>query len=87
VVVLTCIDARINPAKALGLEIGDAHVISDVEQIRNLKALPEGLSVSGHIYDVRSGTIQEVVPADRGAEWSETRAGNCPGPHRPANAF
>ena len=27
IAVLTCIDARIDPAKALGLEIGDAHVI------------------------------------------------------------
>jgi carbonic anhydrase len=27
VLVLTCIDARIDPAKALGLEIGDAHVL------------------------------------------------------------
>ena len=27
VVVVTCMDARIDPAKALGLEIGDAHVI------------------------------------------------------------
>jgi carbonic anhydrase len=27
VLVLTCIDARIDPAKALGLEIGDAHVV------------------------------------------------------------
>ena len=27
IAVLTCIDARIDPAKALGLQIGDAHVI------------------------------------------------------------
>ena len=27
IAVLTCIDARIDPARALGLEIGDAHVI------------------------------------------------------------
>jgi carbonic anhydrase len=27
IAVLTCIDARIDPAKALGLDIGDAHVI------------------------------------------------------------
>lgn len=137
VVVLTCIDARIDPAKALGLEIGDAHLIrnaggratddavrsmlisswllgtreflvihhtdcgmtkftddvlagmiqegtgqdvseqeflsfsdldqsvrDDVEHIRNLKTLPEGVSVSGHVYDVRSGSIREVVPAE-----------------------
>ena len=27
VAVLTCIDARIDPAKVLGLQIGDAHVL------------------------------------------------------------
>src|SRR5881296_3003391 len=27
VAILTCMDARIHPAKVLGLEIGDAHVI------------------------------------------------------------
>jgi carbonic anhydrase len=27
IAVLTCIDARIDPARALGLDIGDAHVI------------------------------------------------------------
>jgi carbonic anhydrase len=137
VVILTCIDARIDPAKALGLEIGDAHVIrnaggrasddairsllisswllgtrevlvihhtdcgmakftddvlagkikeetgqdasgiefltfedldesvrDDVERLRRWRAtLPEGVSVSGHVYDVRSGAIREVVPA------------------------
>jgi carbonic anhydrase len=137
VVVLTCIDARIDPARALGLEIGDAHVIrnaggrasddairsllisswllgtrevlvihhtdcgmakftddalagtieektgedvssidfltfadvdasvrDDVDRIRERRrTLPEGLSVSGHVYDVRTGVIREVVPA------------------------
>jgi carbonic anhydrase len=137
VVVLTCIDARIDPAKALGLEIGDAHVIrnaggrasddairsllisswllgtrevlvihhtdcgmakftddvlagkikeetgedvsgidfltfedlessvrEDVDRIRERRTtLPNGVSVSGHVYDVRTGAISEVVPA------------------------
>jgi carbonic anhydrase len=137
VVVLTCIDARIDPAKALGLEIGDAHVIrnaggratddairsllisswllgtreylvihhtdcgmtkfthdvlvgmvkentgrdvsdreflsfsdldqsvrDDVERIRAERdLLPDGVSVSGHVYDVRTGSIREVAPA------------------------
>jgi len=27
VAIVTCMDARIDPAKALGLDIGDAHVI------------------------------------------------------------
>ncbi len=137
VVVLTCIDARIDPARALGLEIGDAHVIrnaggratedairsllisswllgtreflvihhtdcgmtkftddvlvgvvkeatgqdvsdreflsfsdldqsvrDDVERIRaEAKVLPDGISVSGHVYDVRTGALREIVPA------------------------
>lgn len=28
--VLTCMDARIDPAKAFGIELGDAHVIRNV---------------------------------------------------------
>jgi carbonic anhydrase len=136
VAVLTCIDARIDPAKILGLEIGDAHVIrnaggrasddairslvisswilgtrefavihhtdcgmsyftneelvqkmkeasgedfsgtdfltfsdldqsvrDDVGRIRDLgPKLPEGLKVSGHVYDVTNGELREVVP-------------------------
>jgi carbonic anhydrase len=136
VVVLTCIDARLDPAKILGLEIGDAHVIrnaggrasddairsatistwllgtrevivihhtncgmtlftddvlhekireatgvdvsdeeylsfsdpeeslrQDVARLRDLKTLPEGITVSGLMYDVRTGELREVVPA------------------------
>ena len=135
-VVLTCIDARIDPAKALGLDIGDAHVIrnaggratddavrsllisswllgtreflvihhtdcgmekftdesmaeiitercgqdvsgldfltfsdldqsvrDDVARIRSLSQIPRDATVSGHVYDVRTGTLREVVPA------------------------
>ena len=133
---LTCIDARIDPAEALGLDIGDAHVIrnaggrasddavrsllisswplgtreflvihhtdcrmgmftdeamegiiaerpgedvsdvdfltfrdqdqsvrDDVDRIRSLGPIPAGAMVSGHVYDVRTGTLREVVPA------------------------
>ena len=136
VVVLTCIDARLDPARMLGLDLGDAHVIrnaggratddavrsltisswllgtrefavihhtgcgmtlftsdvlrekirdekgvdvgdvdyltfsdidqsvrDDVETIRSLDSLPDGVEVSGYVYDVRSGEIREVVPA------------------------
>ena len=137
VAVLTCIDARLDPAQMLGLEIGDAHVIrnaggratddairsllisswllgtrdflvihhtdcgmtkftddvlagmvkentgrdvsdreflsfSDIDQsvrddVKRIQSertlLPEGVSVSGHVYDVRTGSIREVVPA------------------------
>ena len=136
IAVLTCIDARIDPAKALGLDIGDAHVIrnaggrasddavrsllisswllgtreflvihhtdcgmgmftdeameeiiaersgedvsevdfltfrdldqsvrDDVDRIRSLGPIPADATVSGHVYDVRTGTLREVVPA------------------------
>ena len=134
---LTCIDARIDPAKALGLDIGDAHVIrnaggratddavrsllisswllgtrefpvihhtdcglaiftdekmaeiiadrcgqdvseldfltfldldqsvrDDVDRIRSLSQIPRDATVSGHVYDVRTGILREVVPAE-----------------------
>jgi carbonic anhydrase len=136
VLVLTCIDARLDPAKMLGLEIGDAHILrnaggratddairsatisswllgtreflvihhtdcgmtmftddvlhekireatgadvsgdeylsfSDVDQsvkddvarLRDVKTLPEGVTVSGYVYDVRTGELREVEPA------------------------
>lgn len=136
VVVLTCIDGRIDPARVLGIDIGDAHVVrnaggrasddairsltisswllgtrefvvihhtdcgmmkftddalrqkiedekgvdvgktdfltfadldqsvrDDVETIRALDSLPDGVEVSGYVYDVRTGRLREVVPA------------------------
>jgi carbonic anhydrase len=132
-VVLTCIDARLDPAASLGLDIGDAHVIrnaggratedairsllisswllgtrefavihhtdcgmtkftdpvlrdmirdqagvevdmeflsfedpeqsarDDVDAIRGAKGFPDGVTVSGHVYDVRTGRLHEVV--------------------------
>jgi carbonic anhydrase len=136
VLVLTCIDARLDPATMLGLEIGDAHVLrnaggrvtgdairsatisswllgtreflvihhtdcgmtkftddvlhgmiqdatgidvsdeeylpfsdmdesvrEDVARLRDLKTLPEGVTVAGLVYDVRTGELREVDPA------------------------
>ena len=136
VLLLTCIDARVDPGRMLGLEVGDAHVIrnaggrvtddvirsatvsswllgtrefvvihhtdcgmakftddvlhgmirdatgvdvsdeeylsfadpeqslrEDVARLRGVKSLPEGVTVSGWIYDVRTGRITPVVPA------------------------
>ena len=132
-VVLTCIDARVDPARFLGLDTGDAHVIrnaggratedairsllisswllgtrdfavihhtdcgmtkftdavlrdmirdqagvevdieflsfpdpeqsarDDVDAIRGTKGFPEGVTVSGHVYDVRTGRLRDVV--------------------------
>ncbi len=135
-VVLTCMDARLDPARFCGLAIGDAHVIrnaggrasddavrsliissrllgtnefvvihhtecgmltftdddlrmklrdetgadashleflpfadleqsvrDDVERLRADAFLPPDAIVSGHVYDVRSGQLREVVPA------------------------
>ena len=134
-VVLTCIDARVEPAAELGLAIGDAHVIrnaggratedairsllisswllgtrefvvlhhtdcgmtkftddvlrdmirdqagveveteflsfpdpeqstrDDVDVIRGTKGFPDGVTVSGAIYDVGTGRIRQVVAA------------------------
>jgi carbonic anhydrase len=33
--VLTCMDARIDPAKAFGIELGDAHVIRNVRKTQS----------------------------------------------------
>ncbi len=136
VAVLTCMDARLHPAKFLGLDIGDAHVIrnaggrasedalrslviserllgtqeivvihhtdcgmltfsnqdlidkirddlgadatgrdflpfSDLEQsvrddvatLRQSPLIPSDIAISGAIYDVRSGKLQEIVRA------------------------
>lgn len=136
VLVLTCIDARIDPAGILGLELGEAHVLrnaggratddairsatisswllgtreyvvihhtdcgmtkftddvlhakireatgadvsgdeylsfsdldqslrEDVARLRDLKTLPEGVTVAGFVYDVRTGVLREVEPA------------------------
>jgi carbonic anhydrase len=132
-VILTCIDARVDPATSLGLDLGDAHVIrnaggratedairsllisswllgtrefavihhtdcgmtkftdpvlrdmirdqagvevdmeflsfedpeqsarDDVDAIRGTKGFPDGVTVSGHVYDVRTGRLHEVV--------------------------
>jgi carbonic anhydrase len=41
----------------------DQSVREDVDVIRAERGLPDGVSVSGHVYDVRTGSIREVVPA------------------------
>lgn len=136
VVVLTCIDARIDPATMLGLELGEAHILrnaggrvtddvirsttisswllgtrevlvihhtdcgltkftddvlhekirgetgadvsgdeylsfsdvdesvrEDVARIRDVKTLPDGVTVSGYVYDVATGQLREVEAA------------------------
>ena len=42
----------------------DQSVRDDVDRIRSLSQIPADATVSGHAYDVRTGTLQEVVPAE-----------------------
>ncbi len=72
IAVLTCIDARIDPARS-GEDVSevdfltfrdlDQSVRDDVDRIRSLGPIPADATVSGHVYDVRTGTLREVVPA------------------------
>ena len=41
----------------------DQSVRDDVDRIRSLGQIPSDAAVSGHVYDVRTGTLREVVPA------------------------
>ena len=49
--IITCMDARLDPAQFAGLNEGDAHVI------------PAGIPVHGYIYDVEVGRLIEVSEA------------------------
>ena len=54
--VVTCMDSRIDPLKALGLQLGDAHVIRNAGGIVNDEAL-RSLVISHHLL----GTQEAVV--------------------------
>ena len=41
----------------------DRTLKEDVVRLRDVKTLPEGVTVSGYVYDVRTGTLREVEPA------------------------
>lgn len=60
VLVLTCIDARLDPAKMLGLEIGDAHVLRNA---------------GGRVTDdvVRSVLVSSWLLGPGSSSWSITR--------------
>ena len=59
--------------EATGVDVSDEEYLSftdpeeslgdDVARFRDLKTLPEGVTVSGYLYDVGDGTLREVVPA------------------------
>jgi carbonic anhydrase len=54
--VVTCMDARLDPARFLGLEVGDAHVIRNAGGIVNDEAI-RSLVISHHLL----GTQEAVV--------------------------
>src|ERR1700749_3059200 len=54
--VVTCMDARLDPARFLGLELGDAHVIRNAGGIVNDEAI-RSLVISHHLL----GTQEAVV--------------------------
>jgi carbonic anhydrase len=41
-----------------------ATVTRDVERLRSARAISPRINVSGHVYDVVSGLVQTIVPAD-----------------------
>src|SRR2546430_16994968 len=61
--VITCMDARLDPARSLGLEEGDAHVIRNAGGLVNDETI-RSLVISHHLL----GTEEEVVvrPSDCG---------------------
>src|SRR6266404_5352552 len=66
--ILTCMDARLDPAKYAGLAEGDAHVnaksvVEDVMRVRNHPLVPNDIPIYGYIYDVKSGKLVEVPEA------------------------
>jgi len=73
--ILTCMDARPDPAKYTGLAEGDAHVIRNAggrasdDAIRSLvishKLLGtnEWFAIHGYIYDVKIGRLNEIAGA------------------------
>jgi len=44
-----------------------ATVASDVERLRSSAAIPARVSVSGHVYDVTTGLVETIVPAESAA--------------------
>lgn len=42
-----------------------ASVAADVERLRDSAAISPRLEISGHVYDVTTGLVETVVPADR----------------------
>jgi carbonic anhydrase len=66
-------DLRTKLEDELGVDAGDVDFLpfadldqsvrDDVERIRSSPLLPEGITVSGYVYEVETGRLREVVPA------------------------
>ena len=62
-------------SERLGLSVDDVSAMAindpagsvqdDVERLRHTSAMPDNLMVSGFVYDVRNGTVNQVVPPGR----------------------
>jgi carbonic anhydrase len=71
VAVVACMDARLDPARVLGLEEGDAHVVRNAggraaDAVRSLvisqqRLLLKGVPITGFVYDVKTGRLREVA--------------------------
>ena len=64
--ILTCMDARLDPAKYAGLAEGAAHVIRNAGGRASDDAIalvPKHIPVYGYTYDCRSGRLVEVPEA------------------------
>ena len=52
----------VDEVAAMAISDPTASVRSDVERLRHTLGTPDQLVVSGFVYDVRDGTINQVVP-------------------------
>jgi carbonic anhydrase len=49
-----------------------ATVTRDVERLRSARSIPERVAVSGHVYDVVSGSVETAAPAHQTRQTEET---------------
>ena len=47
--------------KALAISDHETSLVNDIERLRRSKLVPGALVVSGHLYDVKTGTMRQVV--------------------------
>jgi carbonic anhydrase len=91
VAVLACMDARLDPARALGLEEGDAHVIRNAGGVVSDDAI-RSLAISQHLLGTEEIVLlhhtdcgMQTFTDEEFAERLEREAGSRPGWH--AHAF